>query len=57
MASQRAKMLVGLAMIGAGLAQMASFAWNSNLLFSLSGLLYVVLGAGFLWAEVYSPSA
>ncbi|WP_285272019.1 hypothetical protein [Halobacterium salinarum] len=55
--SQRAKTVLGLALIAVGLIQVASFAWNSNLGYSASGLLYVGIGAAFLWAEVYTTSA
>ncbi|MDL0119375.1 hypothetical protein PNQ29_06470 [Halobacterium salinarum] len=57
MVSQRAKTVLGLALIAVGLVQVASFAWNSNLGYSASGLLYVGMGAAFLWAEVYTTSA
>ncbi|AAG19407.1 hypothetical protein PNP59_10600 [Halobacterium salinarum] len=57
MVSQRAKTALGLALIAVGLVQVASFAWNSNLGYSVSGLLYVGMGAAFLWAEVYTTSA
>jgi len=43
-------------MIAVGLVQVSSFAWNDNLLFSITGALYVVLGVTWLWTEVYSPS-
>jgi len=56
MASTRAKKLIGVAMIAVGLVQVSSFAWNDNLLFSITGALYVVLGVTWLWTEVYSPS-
>lgn len=57
MERRRLKTFIGLAMVALGLIQVASFGISDDPLFSAFGLLYAVIGAAFLWTEVYRSEA
>lgn len=44
-------------MVSLGLVQAGSFAIAGDVVFSSFGVVYAILGVGFLWAEVYSTAA
>lgn len=49
---RRPKALIGVAMVGLGLVQARLYATRSAWMASILGLLYTVIGLGYLWAEV-----
>ena len=53
---RRRNALIGLAMVALGLVQAGSYVVRSDWVFSFFGLLYALIGVGYLWAEVYAPA-
>ncbi|MBZ6493466.1 hypothetical protein [Natrinema longum] len=54
MGRRRHRAIIGVAMVLLGLVQAGSSVVGSDWQFAVFGLLYALIGIGYLWAEVYT---